>query len=210
LSRLAPAVDQNRDCRYVTTQDPDDEFFHSEDTGLDALDFDTPQLGDDGSGLDALPAYFDGGIDHGTSLDGVDDFTDTHVEEDEDDGFGAVDSDEAATDEDQVPVVEAINPPGTVSVTAYLGGSVAHVDLDPKVTTLTESQLAEEIRFVAGVAATKATAVVHVGVVNMLVEQGMDLRDAREFVETNMPFATPEQAHEADLALIARHAERED
>ncbi|OBG89320.1 hypothetical protein A5733_00135 [Mycobacterium sp. NS-7484] len=149
-------------------------------------------------------------MDHGTSLDGVDDFTNVEVDEDEDDGFGAVDADAATADEDQGPMVQAINPPGTVAVTAYLGGSVAQVDLDPKVTALTESQLAEEIRFVAGVAAKKASAVVHVGVVNMFVEQGMNLRDARDFVETNMPFATPEQAHEADLALIARHSERQD
>ncbi|OBB07753.1 hypothetical protein A5731_16770 [Mycolicibacterium conceptionense] len=149
-------------------------------------------------------------MDHRTNLDGVDDFTNAEVEEDEDDGFGPVDADAATADEDQGPVVQAINPPGTVAVTAYLGGSVAHVDLDPKVTALTESQLAEEIRFVAGVATKKAAAVVHVGVVNMFVEQGMNLRDARDFVETNMPFATPEQAHEADLALIARHSERED
>ncbi|WP_208862477.1 hypothetical protein [Mycolicibacterium conceptionense] len=195
----------------MTTHDPDDEFFYSEDTGLDALDFDTPiQPDDDGSGLDALPDYSIGEIDHRTNLDGVDDFTNAEVEEDEDDGFGPVDADAATADEDQGPVVQAINPPGTVAVTAYLGGSVAHVDLDPKVTALTESQLAEEIRFVAGVATKKAAAVVHVGVVNMFVEQGMNLRDARDFVETNMPFATPEQAHEADLALIARHSERED
>ncbi len=195
----------------MTTHDPDDEFFHSDDTGLDALDFDTPPQPDDGgSGIDALPEYSVGEIDQGTSLGGVDDFTGADVEDDEDDVFGAVETDAATADEAKGPVVQAINPPGTVSVTAYLGGSVAQVDLDPKVTTLTESQLAEEIRFVAGVAATKATAAVHVGVVNMLVEQGMDLRDARDFVETNMPFATPEQAHEADLALIARHAERED
>lgn len=195
----------------MTTHDPDDEFFHTEDTGLDALDFDTPiQPDDDGSGLDALPDYSIGEIDQRTNLDGVDDFTNAEVEEDEDDGFGPVDADAATADEDQGPVVQAINPPGTVAVTAYLGGSVAHVDLDPKVTALTESQLAEEIRFVAGVATKKAAAVVHVGVVNMFVEQGMNLRDARDFVETNMPFATPEQAHEADLALIARHSERED
>lgn len=195
----------------MTTHDPDDEFFHSEDTGLDALDFDTPmQPDDDGSGLDALPDYSIGEIDHRTNLDGVDDFINAEVEEDEDDGFGPVDADAATADEDQGPVVQAINPPGTVAVTAYLGGSVAHVDLDPKVTALTESQLADEIRFVAGVATKKAAAVVHVGVVNMFVEQGMNLRDARDFVETNMPFATPEQAHEADLALIARHSERED
>lgn len=198
----------------MTTHDPDDEFFHSDDTGLDALDFDIPQPDDDGTGLDALPDYSVGEIDHGTSFDGVFDFANANaeveVEDDDDDVFGAVDADAATADEEQGPVVQAINPPGTVSVTAYLGGSVAQVDLDPKVTTLTESQLAEEIRFVAGVAAKKATAVVHVGVVNMLVEQGMDLRDARDFVETNMPFATPEQAQEADLALVARHTERED
>ncbi len=193
----------------MTTHDPDDEYLHSDDTGLDALDFDTPpQPDDDGSGLDALPEYSVGEIDHGTSLDGVFDVTNAEVEDDVDDGFGPVDADAGTADEEQVPVVQTINPPGTVSVTAYLGGSVAQVDLDPKVTTLTESQLAEEIRFVAGVAAKKATAVVHVGVVNMLVEQGMDLRDARDFVATNMPFATPEQAHEADIALIARHTDQ--
>ncbi|MGA5543832.1 hypothetical protein ACPCIR_18425 [Mycobacterium sp. NPDC051198] len=139
-------------------------------------------------------------------LDAVDDYT-NHEVEDEDDGFGAIDTGTAAEDEDEIPVVQAINPPGTVTVTAYLNGSVARVDLDPKVTTLTEAQLADEIRFVAGVAAKRATAVVHVGVVNMLVEQGMDFREAREFVATNMAFATPEQAGEAELALIARHSD---
>ncbi len=73
-------------------------------------------------------------------------------------------------------------------------------------TTLTEDDLADEIRFVAGVAAKRATAVMHIGVVNMLVEQGMDLREARDFVGTHMPYATPEQAGEAELALIARHS----
>ncbi|WP_243858365.1 hypothetical protein [Mycobacterium sp. DL440] len=194
----------------MTTHDPGDEFSHSDDGGLDALDFDMPNLDEDMSGLDALPDYSVGDVRHESPFAGVDDYTTIEVEDDEDDSFGAIDADEATADEEQGPVVQAINPPGTVTVTAYLGGSVAQVDLDPKVTTLTESQLAEEIRFVAGVAATKATAVVHVGVVNMLVEQGMDLRDARDFVETNMPFATPEQAHEADFALIARHTERED
>ncbi|MDT0550465.1 hypothetical protein, partial [Streptomyces lonegramiae] len=110
--------------------------------------------------------------------------------------------------EEPVPVVRAINPPGTVTVTAYLNGSVAQVDLDPKVTALTEDDLADEIRFVAGVAAKRATAVMHIGVVNMLVEQGMDLREARDFVGTHMPYATPEQAGEAELALIARHSDQ--
>ncbi|MDH6198208.1 hypothetical protein M2272_004867 [Mycobacterium frederiksbergense] len=176
--------------------------------GLDALDFDTPEFGDDASELDALPDYGADDVDHSVGLDAVHDYANHEVEDEEDDGFGAFDTEAAAEDQEQIPVVQAINPPGTVTVTAYLNGSVAQVDLDPKVTTLTESQLADEIRFVAGVAAKKATAVVHVGVVNMMVEQGMDFNEARDFVETNMPFATPAQAGEAELALIARHTDQ--
>ncbi|WP_110776809.1 hypothetical protein [Mycolicibacterium peregrinum] len=175
------------------------------------LDFDAP-VSNDASGLDALQDYtgyeVDPGSDESGGLDGVYDYPGHEVEEVADDGFGAIDGEGEPEDEEQIPVVQVINPPGTVTVTAYLNGSVAQVELDPKVTMLTEAQLADEIRFVAGVAAKRATAVVHVGTVNMLVEQGMDFREARDFVGTNMPFATPEQAGEADRALIARHSER--
>lgn len=174
----------------MTPHGPEDWDDADDGNGLDALDFETPVFDDAASGLDALP-----------------DYAPDDVEEDEDDDFGSFDAEPDATAEEQIPVVQAVNPPGTVAVTAYLNGSVAQVDLDPRVTTLTEAQLADEIRVVAGVAAAKATAVVHVGVVNMLLEQGMELREARDFVETNMPFATPEQAGEAGLALIARHSE---
>lgn len=177
----------------MTPHGPED-WDDADDNGLDALDFDTPVFDDGGSDLDALDDYGTAeAVDYGV--------------DDEDDGFGAVDNEAAAEDEDEIPVVQAMNPPGTVTVTAYLNGSVAQVDLDPKVTTLTEAQLADEIRVVAGVAAMRATAVVHIGVVNMLVDEGMDFREAREFVGMNMPFATPEQAGEAELALIARHSD---
>ncbi|MFV8265098.1 hypothetical protein ACNQR9_18440 [Mycolicibacterium peregrinum] len=194
----------------MTPHGSDDWDDADDDNGLDALDFDAP-LSDDASGLDALQDFASHevvpGSDDGGDLDGVYDYSDHEVEDVADDGFGAIDG-EDQPEEEQIPVVQVINPPGTVAVTAYLNGSVAQVDLDPKVTMLTEAQLADEIRFVAGVAAKRATAVVHVGTVNMLVEQGMDFREARDFVGTNMPFATPEQAGEAELALIARHSER--
>jgi hypothetical protein len=182
----------------------------ADDTGLDALDFDTPESYDEVSGLDALPNYgVDDGVHgtaHDTGLDGVHDYTDHHVEHDEDDAFGVIDAEPAPEDDEQIPVVQTMNPPGTVTVMAYLNGSVARVDLDPQVTTLTEAQLADEIRVVAGVAAKRATALVHIRVVNMLVEQGMGFDEARDFVATNMPLATPQQAGQAELALIARHS----
>lgn len=200
----------------MTTHDPDDVHFDDGD-GLDALDFPTPELHEDESGLDVLSDFEVSFSDDELSsapddvaLDAVTNSTTIESPHDDHDDFGSFDDEAQNSDEDQTQVVQAINPPGTVAVTAYLNGSVAQVDLDPKVTTLTETQLADEVRFVAAVAAAKATALVHVGVVNMMVEQGVSLGDAKNFVTTNMPFATPEQAHEADLALIARHTERED
>ncbi|OBB91619.1 hypothetical protein [Mycolicibacterium peregrinum] len=193
----------------MSTHDPDDDF--DNDAGLAALDFTTPESVEEGSGLDALPDYDTAPSDDADNigLDAVQEsYTDQEIELHEHDDFAAVESDDTTEDNEQVPTIVVANPPGTVTVTAVLGGSVTHVDLDPKVTVLTEAQLAEEVRFVAGVAAKKASAIVHVGVVNMLVEQGISLREARDFVETNMPFATPDQAGEADLALIARHSEQ--
>ncbi|TMS51338.1 hypothetical protein [Mycobacterium sp. DBP42] len=170
--------------------------------GLDALDFGASSFDDDSSGLDALPDYVATRGDH----DAVHDYADDEAGEFDEGGLGAIDGAAVPDDQERIPAVQAINPPGTVVVTAYLNGSVAQVDLDPKVTMLTEAQLADEVRFVAGVAAKRATAVMHVGVVNMLVAQGMDFRDAQDFVATNLPYATPEQAGEAELALIARHS----
>lgn len=43
----------------------------------------------------------------------------------------------------------------------------------------------------------------------MMVEQGVDPKEARNFVATNMPFATPQQTSDAELALIARHSSEE-
>ncbi|ORV27401.1 hypothetical protein K1X22_09775 [Mycolicibacterium farcinogenes] len=190
----------------MTPHGSDDWDDANDSDGLDALDFDASSLDGDASGLDALPDYVAADEDHDAGLDAVHDYADHGAAEFENDGFGAINDEAKPDDQERIPVVQAINPPGTVTVTAYLNGSVAQVDLDPKVTMLTEAQLADEVRFVAGVAAKRATAVMHIGVVNMLVEQGMDFRDAQDFVATNLPYATPEQAGEAELALIARHS----
>src|SRR3954469_21424924 len=55
---------------------------------------------------------------------------------------------EAATADDElaVRVFAVTNPPGTVTVTAFLDGRVKQVDLSPKVTEMTEADLADEIR----------------------------------------------------------------
>ena len=55
-----------------------------------------------------------------------------------------------------VPAFAVTNPPGTVTVTAYLDGRVNQVDLSPKVTEMTETDLAEEIVVIAGLATADA------------------------------------------------------
>jgi hypothetical protein len=106
------------------------------------------------------------------------------------------------------PVIQVTNPTGTISVTAYLTGSIAGVELSPGVTRLTESELGAAIAELADVAALRATAVLHVVVVQMFVAQGFDLDVARDFVGSHLPFATPAQADSALEALSARYAQQ--
>ncbi len=56
----------------------------------------------------------------------------------------------------------ATNPDGTVSVTALMGGQILRVDLSPQMTTMTESELAEEITVIASLARRQAQAGQHV------------------------------------------------
>ena len=61
------------------------------------------------------------------------------------DALGDYTSEPAEDDELPVPVFAVTNPPGTVTVTAYLDGRVKQIDLSPKVTEMTEADLADEI-----------------------------------------------------------------
>ncbi|HTX96062.1 MAG TPA: hypothetical protein VME67_15075 [Mycobacterium sp.] len=54
--------------------------------------------------------------------------------------------------EDGADTFTVTNPPGTVSVSALLDGSTDHVELSPKVTGMTEDELAEEILVIARLA----------------------------------------------------------
>ena len=106
----------------------------------------------------------------------------------------------------EIPVVQVTNPSGPITVTAHLAGSLARVDLSPGVVRWTESELAAAITELAEVAAKRATAVMHVTVVEMFVAQGVDRTEARDFVASNLPFATPDQADAALAELSTRYA----
>lgn len=67
--------------------------------------------------------------------------------------LGRVEPDEP---DDGTPTFTVTNPPGTVTVTTYLDGRVAHVDLSPQAAAMSETGLADEIVVIAGLATQDA------------------------------------------------------
>ena len=123
------------------------------------------------------------------------------------DALDVYSTDDEPDNAEQIPLVSASNPPGTVTVQAYLSGLAHRVQLSPSTTTMSESQLAEEIRVVADVAAKKATSALYFFVVELLAAQGISRDTAQTFLQNNMPYATSPQARAAEMALVARYAD---
>ncbi len=168
------------------------------------------EWGDDHSDLDALGyAADDEPDDPDTDLDTLD-YGSGHQPENPDTDLDALAADPPDVDDEDdtvTPVTAASNPANTITVTAYLTGVIARVDLDSRVTTLTESQLAQQIQAVAEVAVKRASAVVHIAMVKVLMDTGMDFLQARDFAENMLPFTTPAQADAAAAELATRFAD---
>jgi len=166
---------------------------------------------DSGSDLAALDFSTNVDDERGSSLDALDDYAADPAEVAEPDALAAVDpfaADDTADNDAQMPVISATNPPGTVTVTAHLDGLVQQVELAASATTMTESQLAEEVRVVADLAAKKATSAMYIFMVELMVAQGIGRETAETFMQSNMTLATPHQARAAEAELAARHAHR--
>jgi hypothetical protein len=125
---------------------------------------------------------------------------------------------EADADEDEnVQVFTVTNPSDTVSVTALMDGRTHRVELSPKVTSMTESELAEEIVVLADVAQAKGLA----GVRSYLVENeaqvlgGEAMSEAmrdfgidgkalfHDFVDNGMGLPTTEEAEQIQAEVFA-------
>jgi hypothetical protein len=196
----------------MVDRDPDDPHEYDwDDSGSDlaALDFSTNVDDERGSSLDALDDYAPDHREDASTLDELGEYGPAEVAEP--DAIGAVDpfaADDTADNDAQMPVISATNPPGTVTVTAHLDGLVQQVELAASTTTMTESQLAEEVRVVADLAAKKATSAMYIFMVELMVAQGIGRETAETFMQSNMTLATPHQARAAEAELAARHAHR--
>lgn len=113
---------------------PDDDY-----DALSALDFSAPD-----AGLDSDLAAFDDFVEHPAEAAVV---TEAIIP----DRLPDVDDDGVP-----VPLFSVTNPPGTVTVTAFMDGRVSRIELSPRVTRMSESQLAEEVVVLARLATQDA------------------------------------------------------
>ncbi len=102
-----------------------------------------------------------------------------------------------------VPVFAVTNPPGTVTVTTFLDGRVKQIDLSPKVTDMTETDLAAEIVVIAGLAIQDAKSAQYAFVLEGMREQGHDDAATRDFLTRDLDLPTPEQAQAARAQIFA-------
>jgi hypothetical protein len=116
----------------------------------------------------------------------------------------------AESDEPASPVVTVTNPPGTVSVSAYLDGRVERVSLN-RIANVTESQLADEILVIAGLARQKARSAQHTTMLDEMRALGHDNASTRDFLARELQLPSPEDATAAAAELFAvRYAGQHD
>ena len=177
------------------------DFSSAEATPADSqaydMDFGTGDDRDPESGLADLDEYAPAEIaDAATVEDIIDSQTGDADEQDDDDAHG--------------PMFTVTNPPGTVSVSSLMDGRIQQIDLAPSVITMTESQLAEEIRVIADLARRKGLAGQYTLMATMLYSEAHhNGAEVREVLEQGLELPSPQQADEAQADVFAsRYSER--
>lgn len=196
---------------------------HDDHDDLSALDFSSHQSGSDDSHEESDALDFSAADDGGEAadVDALYDYAPTEPEEVADGLEAIAAATEAAEDEEEDGDAHGFtvtNPPETVSVTAQIDGSTQRVKLSATATKLTESELAEEIVVLAGLAQQKGLAGQHsylhsfmqdsevTGIINgmdELKEAGFDSNSVVEMMDQLYPLPTPEQADAAQTEVFA-------
>lgn len=132
------------------------------------------------------------------------------LDDDDDDDLAALsphafDLDSDASDDDAVvgPLFTVTNPPGTVTVSTHMDGSVQRIDLTHGVVAMTEADLAEEIVVIATLATQDARAAQYVHVLESMRQQGHDDVATRDFLSRDLDLPSPEDASAARARVFA-------
>jgi hypothetical protein len=119
------------------------------------------------------------------------------------DALGDYTEEPAEDGELPVPVFAVTNPPGTVTVTAFLDGRVKQIDLSPKITEMTETDLADEIVVIAGLATADARSAQYAYMLEGMRQQGHDDVATRDFLARDLDLPTPDEAKAARAQLFS-------
>lgn len=166
----------------------------AEDDGGDlaaALDFsaptaDEPEVDDDGGLADAPVLVADAEPEDTTGG-----FVDPHAEPEEPEDLG--------------PLFSVTNPPGTLTVTAFLDGGIQSVEISPSLGGVTESELARELLDIAKVAAVKARAGQYEFLLEATPDQAGEREFLGEFLQHGVGLPTPEQAAQVEAEFVQRY-----
>ncbi|MDT5064172.1 MAG: hypothetical protein QOK02_327 [Mycobacterium sp.] len=110
-----------------------------------------------------------------------------------------------------VPLFTVTNPPGTVTVTTFMDGRVNRIDLSPKVVTMTETNLADEIVVIARLATQDARSAQYSFMLEGMREQGHDDFATHDFLTRDLDLPSPDQARAARAQVFAtRYASNHD
>ena len=86
------------------------------------------------------------------------------------------------------------NPPGTVTVSTFMDGRVHRIDLSAKATSMTETNLADEIVVIAGLATKDARSAQYTFMLEGMRQQGHDDVATRDFLARDLDLPSPEEA----------------
>lgn len=158
---------------------------------------------DERDDLSALDYFVVGDEVGGADLEALD-FT-TYIPQDAvpETANGATSLTPVEADSAALPLHTVTNPPGTVTVTTFMDGRIQHVDLSPKVTDMTEADLADEIVVIARLATEDAKSAQYAYMLDGMREQGHDDAATRDFLSRDLDLPTPEEAQAAQAEVFA-------
>ncbi|WP_166907461.1 YbaB/EbfC family DNA-binding protein [Mycobacterium sp. DL440] len=163
----------------------------------------SPDDDDDYDDLSALDASYSDDASNAAGLDALGTYDDFVPVDDAASGDGFSEVSGAEDEQLTVPLFTVTNPPETVTVTAFMDGRVHQIELAPKVTSLTERDLAEEILVIAGLAAQQAKSAQYSFMLAGMREHGHDDAATRDFLTRDLDLPTPEQADDARAQVFS-------
>ena len=160
-----------------------------------------PDSPDDDDDYDDLSGSDDAS--NAAALDALGTYDDVVPHDDAASGDGFADVSGVDDETFTVPLFTVTNPPETVTVTAFMDGRVHQIELAPKVTNLSERDLAEEILVIAGLAAQQAKSAQYSFMLAGMREHGHDDAATRDFLTRDLDLPTPEQADNARAQVFS-------